>query len=92
MGPKTMAIILLVSAVTIGASPTAEAHTCKNHDPRECDGRDCREGEEHNHRDYNDGAPDDWCQTRADKSSCMFLGVMWPAEYCGTIREGRLPL
>lgn len=84
-----LSVILAISAVGF-ALPSAAAHTCKAYDG--CDAGACKDGENHDHTDYNHFTKDEHCSSTEKKpdppkGSCEYFGVTWPKVVCDIIEK-----
>lgn len=89
-GLRTLALAasLLASAVALTAG-SATAHTCAAYDG--CDASACKDGEDHDHTDYNYVERDEYCKSTAkppsDPESCEYFGLEWPPLVCRVIEN-----
>lgn len=84
-GTMLAVLMLATSATTI--LPTAAAHTCASYNG--CDATACKEGEDHDHTNYNTVTRDEHCSsssTPKDEDGCTIFGVDdWPSIVCNLI-------
>lgn len=81
-----LAVMTLVLATfVVVAAPTATAHECKAYDG--CDAGGCKEGEDHEHTDYNYVERDEYCKSSSTPppEPCIIADREFPPAICAII-------
>jgi len=79
----TVASVLVLQALVL-VVPTASAHTCAEYSG--CDANACKDGEEHDHTDYNYVERDEHCSSHAKQiGDCQAAGVTLPQVVCNIV-------
>lgn len=92
-----LALAALLVTSLVGIATPVSAHECRAYEG--CDASACKEGEHHEHTDYNHFFEDEYCKSRAPpeeedgwkKPPCRVLGIEAPDVVCDGPAELNTP-